>query len=381
MTVVCSSATALIIITFLFYVSWSLRIGRGVFIILGFLITFFIIWWRILYSYLLDHPIFTRNTLIIGAGLMGRFILQEIRKSKKTGLHIIGFIDDDTTKKDTLVDGIPVIGNRHTLNTIVHKYNINLIIVAITHSKHTDLLKELIKCSWNGIDVTDVPTLYEQLNGKIPFNHIDDAWLLQIVTGKPKLYGRLIKPAFEALIALILFIVLLPVMAITALLIKSGTGSRIFYIQERIGKDGRQFKIIKFRTMLENAESNTGAVYAADNDPRITKVGKLLRKWRLDETPQLLNVIAGNMSLIGPRPERYIFIKEFEKNIPFYSQRLAVRPGLTGWAQVKYPYASTLEQTEEKLQYDLYYIKNMCLILDLIILLKTINVVLFGRGK
>ena len=133
--------------------------------------------------------------------------------------------------------------------------------------------------------------------------------------------------------------------------------------------------------MVENAESNTGAVYTADNDPRITKVGKFLRKWRLDETPQLLNVIKGEMSLIGPRPERYVFIKEFEEKIPFYAQRRAVRPGLTGWAQVKYPYASSIEQTEEKLQYDLYYIKNMSFILDLVVLLKTTKVVLFGSGK
>jgi exopolysaccharide biosynthesis polyprenyl glycosylphosphotransferase len=381
LTIICSSAIALIIITFLFYVSWSLRIGRGVFILLGFLITFFIIWWRILYGYLLDQPMFNRNTLIIGSGRMGKFILQEIKKSKKAGLKIIGFIDDDTGKKDALVDGITVIGNRYTLNTIIHKYHINLIIVAITRNKHADLLKELINCSWNGIDIVDVPTIYEQLTGKIPFEHIDDAWMLQIVISKPKLYGRLIKPGIEALMALVLFIPLMPAMVITALLIKTCSKGRIFYIQERIGKNGKRFKIIKFRTMLENAESDTGAVYAADNDPRITRIGRFLRKWRLDETPQLLNIITGNMSLIGPRPERYIFIEEFEKKIPFYSHRLAVRPGLTGWAQVKYPYASTLKQTEEKLQYDLYYVKNMCLLLDLVILLKTINVVLFGHGK
>lgn len=133
--------------------------------------------------------------------------------------------------------------------------------------------------------------------------------------------------------------------------------------------------------MVENAESNTGAVYAADNDPRITKAGRFLRKWRLDEIPQLLNVIKGEMSLVGPRPERHIFIREFEEKIPFYTQRLAVRPGLTGWAQVKYPYASSIEQTEEKLQYDLYYIKNMSFILDVVVVLKTIKVVLFGSGK
>ena len=138
---------------------------------------------------------------------------------------------------------------------------------------------------------------------------------------------------------------------------------------------------MKFRTMVENAESLTGAVYAADNDPRITKIGRFLRKWRLDEIPQLLNVIKSDMSLVGPVREREVFIREFEEKIPFYTQRLLVRPGLTGWAQVKFPYASSIEQTEEKLQYDLYYIKNMSFILDVVVMLKTIRVVLFGRGK
>ena len=206
-------------------------------------------------------------------------------------------------------------------------------------------------------------------------------WMLHIAIGKPKLYSRLIKPILEAIIASILFILLIPVMVVLAIVIKCDSRGRIFYTQERIGKDGRKFIIMKFRTMVENAESLTGAVYAADNDPRITKIGRFLRKWRLDEIPQLVNVIKGDMGLIGPRPEREVFIREFEEKIPFYTQRLLVRPGLTGWAQVKFPYASSIEQTEEKLQYDLYYIKNMSFILDFVVFLKTIRVVLFGKGK
>ncbi|MCF6157865.1 MAG: sugar transferase [wastewater metagenome] len=380
-TVIGASATAFVIITFLFYVSWYLRIGRGVFAILCFLITFFIIWWRILYSYLLDQPMFNRNTVIIGAGQMGRFILQEIKQSRKTGLKIIGFLDDDVLKKDDMIDGIPVMGNRYTLSNGIHKYNIQLIVVAIAGEKHPDLIKLLIQCSWNGVDIVDVPTLYEQLTGKIPFYHVDDMWMLQIVIGRSKLYGRLVKPVLETFFALILFVLFIPVMAVIALFVKIGSQGKVLYIQERIGKDNKRFKMIKFRTMAEDAELNTGAVYAADNDARITGIGRFLRKWRLDETPQLFNVIIGNMSLVGPRPERQVFIKEFEEAIPFYRQRLAVRPGLTGWAQVKYPYASSIEQTKEKLQYDLYYIKNMCCLLDLVILLKTVNVVLFGQGK
>ena len=381
MAITLASTSAFVITTLLFYMNWSLRIGRGVFILNGILIILFIIGWRILYSYLLEQPIFKRNVLIVGAGWAGKTISQEINRSQKSGLRMVGFIDDDPLKKGKLIDGVPVLGDRYTIDKVIRKNDIDLIVAAITHEKHADLIKALINCSWKGVDIIDMPAIYEQLTGKIPFKHINNMWMLHIAIGKPKLYSRLIKPILEAISALILFILLIPVMVVIAIVIKCDSRGRIFYTQERIGKDGRKFIIMKFRTMVENAESLTGAVYAADNDPRITKIGRFLRKWRLDEIPQLVNVIKGDMGLIGPRPERDIFIREFEEKIPFYTQRLLVRPGLTGWAQVKFPYASSIEQTEEKLQYDLYYIKNMSFILDFVVFLKTIRVVLFGKGK
>jgi len=381
MTITLASASAFVITTLLFYMNWSLRIGRGVFILNGILIILFIIGWRILYSYLLEQSIFKQNVLIVGAGWAGKTILHEINVAKKSGMKAVGFIDDDPSKKGNLIDGYPVLGDRYSINNVILQNEIDLIIAAITHEKHADLIKALINCSWKGIDIIDMPAIYEQLTGKIPFKHINNMWMLHIAIGKPKLYSRLIKPILEAINALILFILLIPVMVVIAIVIKCDSRGRIFYTQERVGKDGRKFTIMKFRTMVENAESLTGAVYAADNDPRITKIGRFLRKWRLDEIPQLLNVIKGDMSLVGPRPERHVFIKEFEEKIPFYTQRLLVRPGLTGWAQVKFPYASSIEQTEEKLQYDLYYIKNMSFILDFVVFLKTIRVVLFGKGK
>ena len=381
MAITLASTSAFVITTLLFYMNWSLRIGRGVFILNGILIILFIIGWRILYSYLLEQPIFKRNVLIIGAGWAGKTISQEINRSQKSGLRMVGFIDDDPLKKGKLIDGVPVLGDRYTIDKVIRKNDIDLIVAAITHEKHADLIKALINCSWKGVDIIDMPAIYEQLTGKIPFKHINNMWMLHIAIGKPKLYSRLIKPILEAISALILFILLIPVMVVIAIVIKCDSRGRIFYTQERVGKDGRKFTIMKFRTMVENAESLTGAVYAADNDPRITKIGRFLRKWRLDEIPQLVNVIKGDMGLIGPRPEREVFIREFEEKIPFYTQRLLVRPGLTGWAQVKFPYASSIEQTEEKLQYDLYYIKNMSFILDFVVFLKTIRVVLFGKGK
>lgn len=380
-TVTFASTSALIVTTVLFYVTWSLRIGRGVFIILGLLITLFIIGWRLLYSYLLERQIFKWNTLIIGAGGAGNVILQEIKRSEKSGLRTVGFIDDDPLKKGKLIDGIPVVGDRYSLDKVIRQNNVNLIVEAITHEKPADLIKALIDYSRHGIDVIDMPTMYERLTGKIPFKYIKDVWMSQLVINKSRLYGKIVKPIIEVFSALILFVLLIPIMGIISLLVKVSSKGRVFYTQERVGKDGKKFMIIKFRTMRENAESDTGAVYTTDRDPRVTKVGKFLRKWRLDEIPQLLNVIKGDMSLIGPRPEREIFIKEFEEKIPFYSLRLVAKPGLTGWAQVKYSYASSIEQTEEKFEYDLYYIKNMSFLLDFVVLLKTIKVVLFGRGK
>ncbi len=380
-TVTFASASAFVVTTVLFYVTWSLRIGRGVFIISGLLITLFIIGWRLLYSYLLERQIFKWNTLIIGASGAGNVILQEIKRSEKSGLRTVGFIDDDPLKKGKLIDGIPVVGDRYSLDKVIRQNNINLIVEAITHEKPADLIKALIDYSRHGIDVIDMPTMYERLTGKIPFQYIKDVWMSQLVINKSRLYGKIIKPIIEVFSALILFVLLIPIMGIISLLVKVSSKGRVFYAQERVGKDGKKFVIIKFRTMRENAESDTGAVYTTDNDPRVTRIGRFLRKWRLDEIPQLLNVVKRDMSLVGPRPERDIFIKEFEEKIPFYSLRLAVKPGLTGWAQVKYSYASSIEQTEEKFEYDLYYIKNMSFLLDFVVLLKTIKVVLFGRGK
>ncbi|MCF6148611.1 MAG: sugar transferase [Candidatus Kuenenia sp.] len=381
LSIIFATAIAFIITMVIFYINWSLRIGRGVFLINGALVIFFIAGWRMLYSYIIEQPLFNRRAFIIGAGWAGKTVLEEINKAKKAGIKVIGFVDDDPEKLNKRIHGIPVLGDRSAINTVIRKYNVDTIISAITHEKHADLIKTLIHCSWNGIDVIDMPSIYEQLTGKIPFMHINDMWMLHVVISKPKLYGRIIKPVLETIISLVLFTVSIPAIVLIAVVIKVTSRGSVFYTQERMGKDTRKFTIIKFRTMINDAESQTGAVYAADNDHRVTKVGKFLRKWRLDEIPQLLNVVKGDMSLVGPRPEREIFIKEFEKKIPFYSQRLAVKPGLSGWAQVKYPYASTIEQTEEKLQYDLYYIKNMSFLLDIVVLLKTVRVMLFGMGK
>lgn len=379
--VACTSIVAFIVVSSCFYVNWSLRLGRGVFILNGLLITIFLVSWRYVYSYLAASPKFQRKVLIVGAGWAGRTICDVVRETKSYGLNVIGFIDDDESKVGVKYGGKAVLGGRSDLMTIVKEHNVGQVVVAITHEKHKDLLRALIRCSQDGVVVTDMPTLYESLTGKIPFDHIDDLWFLNSLARQSVFHVQAIKRCADIIFSIVILTVFLPILPLIAVLIVRGSRGGVFYVQERVGHNGENFNIIKFRTMIHNAEAKTGAVYASDKDGRVTGVGRFLRKWRLDEIPQLLNVIKGNMSLVGPRPERPVFVSKYLQNIPFYVERLSARPGITGWAQVKFQYASSVEHTEEKLQYDLYYVKNLSFTLDIIILLQTVKVVLFGRGK
>ncbi|MGR3318019.1 MAG: sugar transferase [Candidatus Anammoxibacter sp.] len=380
-SIVCASIVAFIIAAFCFYVNWSLRLGRGIFLGNGLLIPFLLISWRYIYSILISQPQFQKKSLIVGAGWAGKTVLEAIKDTKGHGLHIMGFIDDDKSKIGSKIDGMSILGSRYDLLAIVKKQKIRQVIVAITHEKHVDLLKELVKCSQDGVVIKDMITLYESLTGKIPFKHVNDLWFYDSLSQQSTFHVQRVKRGMDIVLSFLILLVSLPALPVIAFLIKKSSMGGVFYVQERIGKDRKTFKIIKFRSMVHNAEEETGAVYAKDDDDRITKIGKVLRKWRVDEIPQLINVIKGDMSLIGPRPERKKFIDMYEKEIPFYAQRLTVQPGITGWAQTKFQYASSLEHTEEKLQYDLYYIKNMSFTLDVVILLKTIKVILFGTGK
>jgi len=257
---------------------------------------------------------------------------------------------------------------------------------------------------WGRCQILDMPSLYEFLAGKVPIEHVSDIWLfLHNLTTSNRLYRRL-KRLLDLVLASVALALTLPLFPFIALAVKLDSEGPVFFCQERLGQAGAPFRIIKFRTMTAQAEAE-GPRFATARDPRITRLGRVLRRLRLDELPQLFNILKGDMSFVGPRPEQVQFIQEFQEpcvelrpgrragdppgclvqcgfkeKLPFYSYRLAVKPGVTGWAQVMYPYASTPEQTHEKLQYDLYYIKNMGFLLDLLILLKTVRIVLGARG-
>jgi len=380
-------------------------ISRGFVEWQGVVFVWLLVLWRYGFSAIALPLRLQRKVLIIGAGGSGQAILTSIKRHRNSGLVVAGFLDDNLQLIDTSIDGVPVLGNTSQLEKLIGQHHIGMVVVAITHEKSSRLLNNLVRLSFMGVQVIDMPSLFEFLAAKIPTDHISDVWLMIHSLNRSKLYYRHLKRVMDLALAALGLALTWPLWALIAAAVKMDSRGPVFFRQERLGKDGKPFQIIKFRTMITDAESN-GPQFACQGDLRITRVGRILRQWRLDEMPQLYNILKGEMSFVGPRPEREVFIREFQQmvpdlregrratdpqgvrvlcnyreHIPYYSYRLLVKPGITGWAQVMDPYAANLEEIKEKLQYDLYYIKNMSWFLDLAILLKTIRIVLFGWGR
>lgn len=371
----------------------------------GVVLVWLLVLWRFTFSTVALPLRLQRKVLIIGAGKAGQEIHDVINCCKNSGLAVAGFLDDNPQKTETTINDAPVLGNCSQLSEIITSQRIGMLVMAITHGNYSALLNNLVRFSFMGVQLIDMPSLYEFLAGKIPTDHISDAWLLIHNLNSRKVYYRHFKRVTDLVLASLGLALTWPLWGLVALAVKLDSPGPVFFRQERLGKDGKPFRILKFRTMFNDAEKY-GPQFACHNDARITRAGRFLRKTRLDELPQLFNILKGDMSFIGPRPEREVFIREFQQpvphlqegrraadkqgchvlcgykeRIPYYSYRLLVKPGITGWAQVMHTYASDLAETKEKLQYDLYYIKNMSLFLDLAILLKTIRIVLFGSGR
>lgn len=337
--------------------------------------------WRVGYIHLSTRFPLRRRALIVGAGKSGQALMRALQQPMP-GYEIIGFIDDDPSKRGATIAGLPVLGNRHTLLKEVKFQNVNEIILAITQNVHDDLFRAIMDCYEQGTVIKPMAQLYEDSLGRIPVEHLGQQSLLIPFWSNinhPTFYrvAKRLIDIFIALLGLTLMVILLPFIALAIYFNSPGP---IFYGQARLGKGGRHFKLYKFRSMVPDAEPAGEAVWAAVNDARITPVGKFLRQTRLDELPQLINVLKGEMSIVGPRPERPEFIARLQESIPFYRTRLSVKPGLTGWAQVQYRYGNTVKDALIKLEYDLFYIKNRSLVLDLLITLRTIKVMLTLKG-
>jgi len=396
---------ATVVVIIIFYFPLGAFVGRTQLLLQAFIFAILVTLWRLSFSALALHHRLRRRLFIIGAGSAGRRLLEALRNRPRSGYEPLGFVDDDPPKMGATIDGLPVLGNSQQLPELITEHRVELVVVAVTHYKTPLLINSLVKVSWQGAClVMDMPGFYEMLAGKIPIDHISDLWVYLRGLQTNRLYTRHFKRLFDLFLTAVTLLLSAPLMAIIALAIKLDSRGPVFFRQERLGLEGRPFPILKFRTMVSDAEAN-GPQFAEADDPRITRVGRVLRKFRLDELPQLFNIFKGEMSFVGPRPEREVFIQQFQEatpefrpgrratdppgsmvicgykeSIPFYSYRLVVKPGITGWAQVMYPYAASSEETSEKLKYDLFYIKNVGFFLDLAILLKTVRVVLFGRG-
>ena len=338
--------------------------------------------WRTAYAMLLSRPFFRRRAIVIGAGQAGRTIVQAIKENLSSEYQLVGCIDDDPSKQGQVIEGVPVIGTRRDLLSLAKEKDVSEIILAITHTVHGELIRAIMDCHQQGVQVSLMPLLYEEITGRVPVEHVGDDWSLILPLDHAAIgsFWPFLKRTMDILICGIGLIILALLFPILALAIYIDSPGSIFYTQERVGRGGQVFRIFKFRSMILGAEEG-GAVWAEENDPRVTRVGRFLRRTMIDELPQLINVLRGEMSIVGPRPERPIFAHELAEQIPFYRARHAVKPGMAGWALINYGYSSSVRDALVKLQYDVYYIKHQSLVLDLFILLKTTGAMLSFRGR
>lgn len=372
-----------VLTTSVFYVTFSLEIGRGIFV--GFAVFVFaaVVSNRLSYIVATRRGFLVQRSLIIGTNGEARKALELINKYPHYGIRVLGLIHCGANREKVgqFIEDYPILGTIDSLEKFVQLYDIERLILAATADEEPVLLKRLRAFRYRGIAIVDFVTLYEELAQEIPIDHINDEWLFMASLNNSRIHIRRLKRLTDIVVSLLgLLITALPA-GLAALLIKLTSRGPVLYRQERLGRDSVPFTLMKFRTMIIDAEIQTGPVWAAENDPRITPIGKWLRMSRIDEIPQLINVLRGEMSLVGPRPEREVFIRKLSDEIPFYAERLLVPPGITGWAQVMAPYAASIEDSRRKLQYDLYYIKHMSFFLDAFIFLRTIKTMLFGRER
>ena len=356
------------------------RIGVGAFLVIASILTLV---WRAIYIRLYTSSGLMRRVVIVGAGKAGHSLADAYRALHPPPFLLIGFIDDDMKKIGKSYHGFGVLGESKKLLEILDEYGISDIVVAITGVIRGETFQIILDAQERGVEVTRMPIMYEEMTQRVPVHHLESDWVIRSfvdqvrVNGVYELFKRLMDIA-GGFVGSVIFAILLP---FTALAIVVESGLPIFYSQERLGKGGRVFKIYKFRSMKQNAEADGEAKLAEENDPRVTRVGNFLRRTRIDEMPQFISVLTGEMSMVGPRAERPELVAQFQKQIPFYRARLLVKPGLTGWAQINYGYVATLKEMAVKLEYDLYYIKHRTLGMDFSIVLRTIGTVLRRTGR
>jgi sugar transferase (PEP-CTERM system associated) len=374
-------AIGAILLSIIFYTIPALTVGRGVLAIYFMLGLPAVFLWRGVFPWMAGREALVDRVLVLGTGPSAQQIALEMLHRAALGFRVVGFVGESEAEVGRSLLNPSVVGTTRDLVPLVQRHRVNLIVVALEDRRGKMAVADLLRCRMAGVRVEEVSSFFERLTGKILVKNLRPSWLVfSHGFNKPRLLKNS-KRVCDFLLAAVLLLLLGPVMLVVALLVKLTSLGPVLYRQKRVGEKGHPFVLLKFRTMRSDAEAATGPVWATeDSDPRITPLGRLLRKTRLDELPQVLNVLRGEMSFIGPRPERPHFVESLRQVIPYYDERHAVKPGITGWAQIKFGYGSTLEDAEEKLQYDLYYIKHMSLAFDLGIVFDTVKVMVVGKG-
>lgn len=338
--------------------------------------------WRVIIASVMNFPRFRSRAVIVGVDAPGKNVARELQKAKRYTANVLGYISVRPTEtEEGYEDGLPILGDQRILRHLVQQGQVDTIIMAIDYRANPSLFQEAIELAQFGVSVVPMMTAYERTSGKIPVEHVGDQWHVafpsEVSISPLYLVWRKTLDIIFAVLGMLVLLLLFPVLAPCIYLDSPGP---IFYQQERMGRNGRKFIIYKFRSMHTDSEFTGRAQWASEGDTRITRIGRFMRATHMDESPQVWNILRGEMSLIGPRPERQEFVATLEKSIPFYRCRMSVKPGLTGWAQVKYGYGNSNQDALEKLQYDLYYIKHQSFMLDIFIILRTIVEVFLRRG-
>jgi len=376
--------TAAIILAGIYLLFPKTIVGSGIFAVSILFVIILIVSWRFGYALILNHGIFNQKIILLGSSHLAQNIINEITKRKDSGYTVAVNVWDSIKESNPLSKQSQTETiykkNYDGLCDLADELEIKKVVVAIKERRGALPLKELVKCRVRGIDVIEGTSFYEMLAGKLIVDQINPAWIIFSEGFYKTRTRRFLKRSTDVILSVAMLILFSPLFLLIALLIKIDSTGPVLFSQERVGKNKKSYMLYKFRSMIEDAERHSGPVWASDNDIRITRIGKVIRIWRIDEIPQLWNVLKGDMSFVGPRPEREYFVNKLEEIIPYYGERFSVKPGITGWAQVCYSYGASVDDAVEKLNYDLFYIKNMSAFMDLMIILRTIKIVLFGKG-
>ncbi|KJS32196.1 MAG: capsular biosynthesis protein CpsE [Desulfatitalea sp. BRH_c12] len=374
---------AAIILAILYFLFPNVIISEGIFLVSTVIVILFVVSWRVAYTQVLNKGLFNQRIIILGSSETAKEIARQIQETKDCGYEIAAAISKDAWHDVSCSEnfGVICLNSYENICELATQMKVERIVVALKEKRGDFPIEELLKCRVNGIDIIEGNSFYEMLTGKLIVEQINPGWLIFAQGFQKSKSQRFVKRTIDLILSITMLILLMPLLVVIAIIIKLDSKGPIIFSQERVGEKHKPYMVHKFRSMRCDAEKDTGPVWAQANDDRITRIGHFMRKWRIDEIPQLWNVLKGEMSFVGPRPEREYFVKELTKTIPYYGERFSVKPGVTGWAQVCYGYGASVRDAIEKLNYDLFYIKNMSILMDIMIYARTIKTVLFGKGR